>query len=242
MMIKSFLFLVCFIALSTCAWAGPNAKDLLNTAKSQTHVDCTTHHMIYRNSTVIQKPGQAPMTLTQVTEIFKKKPNFVRMIIDDGVSKKDVISRGDGYIYTKDPTSGKYLPVKSPVQIDPFQDMNNTLSNFDSADSQAVTDATDGPNGHYEITLRGGKMPKGMDHATVKIDPQTNTVTHMEGKDVNGNTILNSDTTYQKIGNIYHPQHSCFSWDLFCSVGVNWHLEWQTILYSTSHCFNPWVS
>jgi hypothetical protein len=201
-----FFFHLCGFNLK--AWAAPSASDLLQTAKSQTHVNCNTQHLMYKNSTIIQRAGQAPMTLIQTTEIFKKKPSLVHMIVTDNVGgQRDVISSGNGYIYLKDPTSGKYVPIKSPIQIDPFQDMNNTLSDFDSADAQAVTDASDPPGGHYEVTLRGGKMPKGVDHTTLKIDPQTNTVTHLEGKDVNGNTMLSADTTYQKIGNAYHPQH-----------------------------------
>lgn len=51
-------------------------------------------------------------------------------------------------------------------------------------------------------------MPKAVDHATIKVDLQTNTVTHMEGKDKTGNTVLSMDATYQKIGSTYHPLHT----------------------------------
>ncbi len=51
-------------------------------------------------------------------------------------------------------------------------------------------------------------QPKNVDHATIKVDPDTNTVTHMEGKDKNGKTVLNMDATYQKIGSTYHPLHT----------------------------------
>jgi len=199
-------FILC--TFQTLAWATPSAKDLLNTAKANTTVNCTTHHIVYRNTSVIQKTGQAPTTMVQVTEIFKKKPGYMKMITDDGFQKRVVISRGDGYLYVQDPATGKFQPIKSPINVDPFQQMNNSLDKFDSADSQAVTDASDPPGkGHYEITVRGGKLPKAVDHATIKLDPQSNCVTHMEGKDKKGNTVLSMDATYQKIGNTYHPQH-----------------------------------
>lgn len=197
-----------FNALLHSAWAEPSAKDILNTAKANTTVNCQTHHLVYRSTTIIQHAGSAPTTTVQVTEIFKKKPNYFKMITDDGTQKKTVISNGDGYLYIQDPATGKFQPIKAPYAIDPFQQMNNSLDDFDSANAQPVTDASDSAGWHHEITVRGGKLPKSVDHATIKVDPQTNTVTHMEGKDKNGNTVLSMDATYQKIGSTYHPQHT----------------------------------
>lgn len=204
--IPVFLFrLATFMSIFSPAIAIPSANDLLQTAKNNTHIDCNTQHLFYRNTTVIQQAGKAPTTMVQTTELFKKKPNLVKMITDDGVQKRVVISRGDGYLFFQDPTSGKFIPIKAPANLNPFADMANSLTDFASSDVQQVQD----PNSqnHYEITVRGGKLPKLVDHALVRIDPQTNVVTHMDGTDTKGNQVLTMDATYQKIGNTYHPKH-----------------------------------
>lgn len=203
-----FFFLVGLIDLQTTAWAKPSAKDILQSCKNSTQVKNNTQHLFYRNTTIILKSGEAPTTMTQTTEIFKKKPNYFKMVTNDGIQQRVVISNGDGYLYVQDNSTGKFQPIKSPINIDPFQQMTNSLDDFDNADAQPVTDASDPPGkGHYEVTVHRGKLPKIVDQATMKIDPQTNTVTHMEGKDIQGNKVLSMDATYQKIGNTYHPQH-----------------------------------
>lgn len=195
-----------FLVLVSFAWsrhsvlAAPSANDLLQTAKNNTTVNCTTHHMLYRTATVIQKPGQAPISIIQTTEIFKKKPNLLKIVMDDGIQKKQFISRGDGYMYVMDPTSGKFQPIKSPYSIDPFQQMSNSLTDFDGATAEPVGD-------HNEITLRGGKLPKNVDHAKLVLDPQKQVVTHMEQTDTKGNTVMSMDANYQKIGSTQHVKH-----------------------------------
>jgi hypothetical protein len=206
----SFLIFLSFfqVLCLDSVWAIPSAHDLLQTAQNNTHITNNTHHLIYQTSTVIQKPGQAPTTIAQTTEIFKKKPNYLKIVITNSIQKSQMISVGDGYLYVQDPTSGKYQPVKAPFPIDPFQTLSNSVTDFDSASSQAVTDPTDPPGGHYEVTVRGGVLPKNVDHATLKIDPTMNVVTHMEGDDPSGNKVLIMNATYQKMGNTYHPQHT----------------------------------
>jgi hypothetical protein len=204
---KAFNLFFLIFTCSSSAWALPSAHDLLQNVQNSTHITNNSQHIIYKSSTIIQKPGQGPTTIVQTTEMFKQKPSYLKVIIDNSVQKSAMISVGDGYLYVQDPTTGKYSPVKAPFPIDPFQVLSNSVTNFDSSSAQAVTDATDPPGGHYEVTLRGGQMPKSMDHAVVKIDPTGNTITHMEGLDPTGKRVLTMDATYTKIGDTYHPQH-----------------------------------
>jgi hypothetical protein len=194
-----FLFwLVTFF--QTPVWADPSASDLLNTAKAKTTVNCNTQHLLYSTTSVIQKPNQAPITMTQTTELFKQSPNLIKIITNNGTQQSVAISVGDGYLYVQNQNTGAFEPIKSPFPINPFQDLQNQLSDFDQATANNMGD-------HYEVTLHGGKLPKNFDHATVNVDAKTNVVTHMEGVDVNGNKVLSVDASYQKIGNTYHPQH-----------------------------------
>lgn len=193
----SFWLLTFFEAL---AWADPSANDLLNTAKANTTVNCNTQHLIYSTTTVIQKPNQSPMTVTQTTELFKQSPNLIKIITNNGTQQNVAISVGDGYLYVQNPNTGTYQPIKSPFPINPFQQLQNQLTDFDQATAANKGD-------HYEVTLHGGKLPKNFDHSTVNVDVKTNVVTHMEGIDMKGNKVLSMDATYQKIGNTYHPQH-----------------------------------
>ena len=185
-------FLGWFLAITTCSWAGPSANDLIAACQKNIQTDFQTQHTAYSLTTILTKQNQTPVTNIQTIEMYKKKPDLLKMITDNGFTQQEMVAQG-GYMYIKVPNTGKYTPVKSAFPINPFLQITNTLSNFKSS---SVTQ-----NGNfYEITIKGGQLPDTVDHAVLRIDPATNTMTYVEGWDKKGNKVMTMDITYQMIG------------------------------------------
>ncbi len=104
-------------------------------------------------------------------------------------------------MYVLNSSTGKYTPVKGSAPLDPFQESLQTLNNFDSTTVNQVDNTT------YEITVMGGKLPKFVDHAMIRLDSSANEITHVEGVDTKGSQVLNMDLTYKKVSGFLQVQH-----------------------------------
>jgi len=186
---------MCFVltALAGQAWALPSAKSILDDCAKTLEVDCKTEHTVSKTTTVTSNAGDTPMTMVQVIEVFKKKPNKMKTIIDNGLTRLTTFCLGE-YMYIQDPATKKYSPVKAPFKIDPFGKMNQTLSNFDSSE------AKDNEDGTYTVTLRGGKLDETIDRTEVLVDSSRMVVTQVKvfGKD--GVIGLVLSLVYENVG------------------------------------------
>lgn len=196
----SLIFLLVYFSAS--AWAGSSGDDLLNACKQALQTSSfQTQHLVYKTTLVMTQGTQAPVTNVQTIEIYKKLPNYMKMTTDNGYNKQTIITNG-GYAYIQDPGTGKFVPVKGLAPSNPFQSLTQSLSTNFATATVNTTDANTS-----EITVTGGKLPKFVDHAMIRVDSPSHTITHMEGVDSKGNQVLNMDMTYQKIGTATQLKH-----------------------------------
>lgn len=190
---KSRITLLALGLVAATAWALPSAKDLLDDCRKSLEVDCKTQHLVTKTITVIKKTGESPVTMVQSLEMWKKKPDLLKTIIDNGITRQETIGKGD-YLFIQDPITKKYSSIKSPFKIDPFQKMNQSISGFGEA---VVADNGDGT---LTVTLRGGTLPESMDRTEVLVDGEAKVVTRVLGFSKAGSEVLRVELEYAEVG------------------------------------------
>lgn len=183
-------------------FATPSADDILKACQTafQTN-NFQTQHLVYKITTIVAQGVQAPVTNIQTVEVYKKLPDLMKVTTDNGYSTQVIISKG-GVAYIQSPGSGKFTPVKGVTPGNPFQNVTQSIATNFSTTTVNQADAST-----YEITVTGGKLPKFVDHAMLRVDATTNTITHLEGVDKKGTQVLVMDITYQKIGTAMQLKH-----------------------------------
>lgn len=161
--INSILLTALLFVWTTSLYASPSAKDLLDACRKNLDPSYDTSHIKYRTTSIMGNPGSTPTTIVQMHDIYKKKPDMMRLSVDNGLTIQESLIRG-GYLYFKGP-KGDINVLKAGDEINPFGKVQNTLDNFDQAtvESYADTDAV--------VKLQGGKYIAADTYILVNIDP-----------------------------------------------------------------------
>src|SRR5580704_699879 len=94
-LLTTFSFFCVLIFSPRFSLATPSADSLLS-ACGQTlqNTSLQTQHLIYQTTLIMAQGTQAPVTNVQTIEVYKKAPNLMKMITNNGYSTQTVISNG----------------------------------------------------------------------------------------------------------------------------------------------------